>query len=167
VSRRVEQRDEGGQGHEQAAQRRVSVPARRPAMARRDAASPPECTCGSCPCRLRINPPGSPVDRHRSKKAWTREPAWLPSGPLSPGDTLKVSRVDAPRRLRPPPLAASLTTARSYPRWLGPRRHAEQQHFSQRPHMVSQPSGHGGCLELPAFGRAMAVGRFGLEQRPP
>src|SRR5215813_11202978 len=110
----------------------------------------------SCPCRLRINPPGSPVDRHRSKKAWTREPAWLPSGPLIPGDNLKMSRVDAPRRLRPPPLAASLTTACSYPHWLGPRRHAEQQHFSQGPHMVSQPSGHGGCLELPAFGRAVA-----------
>src|SRR4029453_5872480 len=58
---------------------------------------------GSCPCRLRINPPGSPVDHHRSKKAWTRELAWLPSGPLSPGDALKVSRVDAPRRRRPLP----------------------------------------------------------------
>src|SRR5262245_1366498 len=43
---------------------------------------------GSCPCRLRINLPGSPVDPHRSKKAWTRELAWLPSGPLSPGDVL-------------------------------------------------------------------------------
>jgi RNA recognition motif-containing protein len=28
---------------------------------------------GACTYRLRINPPGSPVDRHRSKKAWTRD----------------------------------------------------------------------------------------------
>src|SRR4029434_6575318 len=61
------------------------------------------CIFWSCPCRLRINPPGSPVDHHRSKKAWTRELAWLPSGPLSPGDALKVSRLDAPRRRRPLP----------------------------------------------------------------
>jgi hypothetical protein len=44
VSRRVEQSDDGGQGHEQAAQRRVSVPAMRPATARRDAASSPDWT---------------------------------------------------------------------------------------------------------------------------
>ncbi len=45
VSRRVELSDDGGHGHEQAAQRRVSVPAMHPATARRDAASPPEWTC--------------------------------------------------------------------------------------------------------------------------
>src|SRR6266478_5187985 len=30
-----------------------------------------------------------------------------PSGPLPPADVLEAGRVDAPRRLRPPPLAAS------------------------------------------------------------
>src|SRR5467141_2244295 len=33
--------------------------------------------------------------------------SWPPSSPLIPGDTLKASRVNAPRPLRPPPLAAS------------------------------------------------------------
>src|SRR5215475_1295457 len=33
----------------------------------------------SCTWPLRINPPGLPVDRHRSKKAWRRELSWLPS----------------------------------------------------------------------------------------
>src|SRR5439155_9250591 len=63
---------------------------------------------GSCPCRLRINLLGSPVDCHRGKKAWTREISWAPSGPLTPGDTREASRVDAPHhQLRPLPVAAS------------------------------------------------------------
>jgi hypothetical protein len=44
VSRSVEQSDDGGYGYEKAAQRLVSVPAMRPATARRDAASPPDRT---------------------------------------------------------------------------------------------------------------------------
>jgi acetolactate synthase-1/2/3 large subunit len=62
---------------------------------------------GSCPCRLRINLPGSPVTCHRDKKAWTRELSWAPSGPLTPGDTRAACRVDAPYQLRPLPVAAS------------------------------------------------------------
>src|SRR4029453_7440673 len=45
--------------------------------------------------------------------------SWLPSGPLSPGDALEVSRVDAPRRLRLAPLAAS-----HHHGWLTPPRAA-------------------------------------------
>ena len=62
----------------------------------------------SCPCRLRINLPGSPVDRHRSQKAWTRELSWPPSGPLSPGDALAAGRPATRHRLRSPPCALSL-----------------------------------------------------------
>ena len=39
----------------------------------------------------------------RGKKAWTRGLSWHPSRLLTPGDALEVSRVDAPRQLRPPP----------------------------------------------------------------
>src|SRR5262245_29092167 len=61
----------------------------------------------SCLCRLRLNLLGSPVDRHRGKKAWTRELSWLPSGPLSPGDALKAGRLDTRHLLRSPPCAVS------------------------------------------------------------
>src|SRR2546426_4319943 len=60
-----------------------------------------------CTCPLRINIAGSPVDRHRGKKAWTRGLAWYPSGPFTPGDALTASRVGAHRLCRPPPRAAS------------------------------------------------------------
>ena len=62
---------------------------------------------GSCPCRLRINLPGSPVDCHRGKKAWTRALSWPPSGPLSPGDALAAGPPDTRHRLRSPPFALS------------------------------------------------------------
>jgi hypothetical protein len=61
----------------------------------------------SCTWPLRIHTPGPPVDSHRGKKTWTRGLSWHPSRLLTPGDALEVSRVDAPRQLRPPPLAAS------------------------------------------------------------
>src|SRR5262249_23153992 len=50
---------------------------------------------------------GSPVDCHRSKKAWTRELSWPPSGPLSPGDALAAGRPATRHRLRSPPCALS------------------------------------------------------------
>jgi hypothetical protein len=37
---------------------------------------------GPCTCTLRINTPGSSVDRHRTKKVYTRGLSWPPSGPL-------------------------------------------------------------------------------------
>src|SRR5215831_7953307 len=49
--------------------------------------------------------------------------------------------------------------------WLRPWRDAKQQHLAQRPDVVRQSRGHGGRPRLPAFGGAVALGRFGLEQR--
>ena len=74
---------------------------------------------------FRGNTSGSPTDHHRDKKAYMRGLAWPPSGPLTPGDALDASRVDARRLLRPPPLAASHHVC-SQTRWLRPRRHAEE-----------------------------------------
>ena len=85
----------------------------------------------SCTWPLRINTPGPPVDSHRGKKAWTRGLSWHPSRLLTPGDALEVSRVDAPRQLRPPPWLLPTTTAGLHPHWLGPRRHAEQEHLPE------------------------------------
>jgi hypothetical protein len=50
-------------------------------------------------------------------------------------------------------------------RRLRPRRHAAQEHLPQRPDLVGQPRRHGGCLGLPALGRAWAVRRHRLQQR--
>src|SRR5215471_3679319 len=60
-----------------------------------------------CTCPLRINIAGSPVDRHRGKKAWTRGLAWHPRGPCIPGNALTAGRVGVHRLCRPPPRAAS------------------------------------------------------------
>ena len=56
---------------------------------------------GSCTCPMRINIAGSPVDRQRVKKFYTRGLSWHPSGPFTPGDALKTSRADilTPRQL--------------------------------------------------------------------
>src|SRR2546428_7975100 len=56
---------------------------------------------------MRINTTGSPVDCHRDKKVYKRGLSWPPSSPLTPGDALEASRVDARRLLRSPRLAAS------------------------------------------------------------
>jgi hypothetical protein len=119
----------------------------------------------SCTSSLRINLPGSPVDRHQGKKVYTRRLSWPPSGPLTRGDALAAGCVDARRLLRPPPRAVSYHPACSYPHWLWPRRHAEQQHLAQRPDMIRQSRGHGGRPRLPALGRARAVRRLQLEPR--
>ena len=122
---------------------------------------------GSCTCPLRINTAGSLTNRQKDKKVYARGLSWHPSGPLPPGDALEAGRVAARRLLRPPPLAASHHPACSHPCWLRPRRHAEEQHLAQGPHMVGQPRGHGWCLGLPPLGRAGAVGRFGVWQWQP
>jgi hypothetical protein len=62
---------------------------------------------GSCTCALRINPPGSPVDHHRGKKAYKRGLSWPPSVPLSPGEALDAGHTDTRRHLRLSSLAAS------------------------------------------------------------
>jgi hypothetical protein len=60
------------------------------------------------------------------------------------------------------PVAPSPALSSSHLRWLRPRRHAEQEHLTQRPDVLRQARGHGGRPRLPALGRARAVGRFGV-----
>src|SRR5262249_20579152 len=56
---------------------------------------------------LRVNTSGSPVNRYRAKKVWTRGLSWHPGDPLPPGDGFDADRADTRRPLRPPPLTAS------------------------------------------------------------
>src|SRR5262249_41940453 len=60
----------------------------------------------SCPCRLRLNTTGSPIDYYRTKKVYIRRLSWPHDGSLNRDDTLEVSRADARRLLRLPPRAA-------------------------------------------------------------
>jgi hypothetical protein len=60
------------------------------------------------------------------------------------------------------PLLCPTTTPCSPTRWLGPRRHAEEQHLPKGPHPIRQPSGHRWCPRLPHFGRARTVRRLRL-----
>jgi hypothetical protein len=106
----------------------------------------------SCPCRLRINLPGSPVDRHRGKKVWTRELSWPLSSPLSPGEALAAGRPPHVTDSGHLPVLCSTPTPCSQPHGLRPGRHTEEQHLAQCPDVVRQSSGHGGRLRLPAFG---------------
>ena len=119
----------------------------------------------SCTCPLRINTAGSLTNRQKDKKVYTSGLSWPPSGPLPPGDALDAGRVDARRRLRPPPLAASHHSACSHSCWLRPRRHAEHQHLTQAPHPIRHPRRHRRRLGTPLLGRARPIGRLGLRQR--
>ena len=110
---------------------------------------------GPCTCTLRINTTGSPVDRHRAKKAQKRGLSWPPSGALTPVDALEAGRADARRLLRPSHLATSHDPACSPPRSLRPRWHAEQQYLSQGPHVIGQPRRHRG--RGPCFFRPLRV----------
>ena len=95
-----------------------------------------ERAAGSCTCPMRINIAGSPVDRQKVKKFYTRGLSWPPSGPVTPGDALKTSRADTPpprqltatRRalsstlfLTPPRVVATAAPGRAAPR--GASRH--------------------------------------------
>src|SRR4029453_7252952 len=53
------------------------------------------------------------------------------------------------------------TVAGSYPRLLGPWRHAEQQHLTQCPDMVGQPRCHRWRARPPHLGRAGPVSELG------
>jgi hypothetical protein len=48
---------------------------------------------------------------------------------------------------------------------LGPRRHANHQHFSQAPDMISESRRHRWRARPPPLGGAGAIGRFGNHQR--
>ena len=65
----------------------------------------------------------------------------------------------------PLPWLLPTTTAGSHPHWLGPRRHAEEQHLAQRPDVIRQSSGPGRRTRQPRLGGARPVGRQGLWQR--
>src|SRR5262249_8775131 len=99
----------------------------------------PRWSFGPCTCTLRINTPGASVDRHRTKKVYTRGLSWPPGGPLTPVDALDAGRVDARRLLRPLHLATSHDPACSPPRGLRPRWHPIEQHLAQRPDVIRQP----------------------------
>ena len=113
---------------------------------------------GSCTPTLRIirldlsgavcshQPDGSDLS-HRVPKAWCR-PVALPIG--TPG---------------PLTLTISMLSCRLQRLGLWPRRHPKEQHLAQRPHVLGQSGRHGWGPRLPAFGCAVAVGRFGLRQR--
>src|SRR3989442_11739972 len=59
------------------------------------------------------------------------------------------------------------TTLLAYtPHWLGPRRHAEQQHLPEGPDLVGEPRRHGWRTRPPLLGRTAAVGRLGLGHGP-
>src|SRR5712692_2527203 len=115
---------------------------------------------------FRGNTTGSPVDCQRDKKFYERGLSWPPSGPRSPGDALDAGHADTPT---PHQLTATRRSSpalySSHPCWLRPRRHAEEQHLAQGPHMVGQPSDHRWRLGLPPLGRAVAMGGCGLRQR--
>src|SRR5215470_17824231 len=64
----------------------------------------------------------------------------------------------------PLPVPLPTTPVGSHPRRLWPGWHTKQQHFAQRPDMVSQPRHHGGRTGLPLLRGAAAVGAFGLRQ---
>ena len=84
----------------------------------------------------------SPADQyhrltHRpswEQKTWPRGLSWPPSGPLTPGDALEASRVDARRLLRSPPLAAS----HPYGILTPPRAGATAAHGSTAPRAASR-----------------------------
>ncbi len=98
---------------------------------------------GSCTSSLRINLPGSPVDRHRSKKVETRGLSGLLaalSPVVTPSQPAAWTHVACSGSL---PRATSYHPACSYPHWLRPRRHAKQQHLAQRPDVIRQARGPG------------------------
>src|SRR2546427_9668017 len=56
----------------------------------------PDALGWPCTCTLRINLPGSPTDRRKDKKIYTRGFSWHHSGPLSPGEALDAGHADTP-----------------------------------------------------------------------
>src|SRR5262249_19600013 len=102
---------------------------------------------------------------YRNKKALMRGLSWPHRGPLPPGNALTAGRADTRGLPGHLPVPLPTTVAGSYPRWLGPWRHATQEHLAQRPDVMGQPRGHGRCPRLPLRDGARAVGRSRRRQR--
>ena len=85
--------------------------------------------------------------------------SWHHCSPLPPRDALKAGRADTRGLPGHLPLLLPTTMPCSYPRWLGPWRHAKQEPLAQRPDVIGQPRGHGRCPRLPLRGGARAIGR--------
>src|SRR6185436_765274 len=120
---------------------------------------------GSCSSSLRVNTRGLPSGHYKAKKFYQRGPSGSPSGPLTPGDGLDASHADARRHSGPLPLLCPTTPVDSHPHRLRPGWHTKQQHFAQRPDVISEPRGHGRRPRPPLRGGARAVGRDRLCQR--
>jgi hypothetical protein len=115
---------------------------------------------------MRINIAGSPVDCHRSKKAWTKGLSWHPGGPFAlVTPSQPAVRTHRPRVRSRQPVAPSPALSSSHLRWLRPGRPPIQQHFSQGPHMVRQPRGHRWRTGPPLLRGAHAAGGFWLWER--
>src|SRR6266702_7339661 len=56
----------------------------------------PDALGWPCTGTRRINLPGSPTDRRKDKKIYTRGLSWHHSGPLSPGEALDAGHADTP-----------------------------------------------------------------------
>jgi len=72
----------------------------------------------------------------------------------APGDALEAGRANARCGFGALPLPFPTITACSQTHWLGPRRHAKQQHLSQCPDMIGEPAAIAGvqgrhCLTEP------------------
>ncbi len=86
----------------------TSIPCCARAASMRAAVAPPPLakmvptSARSCTRTLRINIPGSPVDRHYGKTAQTRGPSYHHGGPLNRVDALEADPANARRLLRPP-----------------------------------------------------------------
>src|SRR5437763_604298 len=116
---------------------------------------------GSCSRWLRINTAGSVINHFRVKKFSMRELSWHPSSPLPPHEAFKAGRADTrPRVHLRQPVAPSPALSVSRLRWLWPRRHAEHEHFAQRPDVIGQARGYGRRPRRPLLRGARADRRY-------
>ena len=85
----------------------------------------------SCTCNVRINPSGSPVDRHSGETAPISKPSCPHGGPLHGGDPLESDRANTRRLLRSlPPYQLLTTVSHSHTCGLRPWRYTGQQHLA-------------------------------------
>jgi hypothetical protein len=102
-----------------------------------------------CTCTLRLITTGLPGRPSQEQKGlderaltasqWPSPPCGRPRG--RPCERTSPAQAPSPRCCPPP--------ACSHPRWLWPRRHAEEQHLTQAPHPIRQASRHRRCTRPP------------------